>query len=83
MTRDEVLKWLCEKLGIRDHLSLGDGGATHRLEWIAMEVAHFRKWTLEDVEEALKATEGIRPAARRVREIYHYLAFRLPLRAQA
>jgi len=79
MTRDEVLAWLSERLCIQNHKDLGDSGAIHRLEWIALEVAHFRKWTLEDIETALQATEGVQPVTRRIRDIYHYLAFRLPL----
>jgi len=75
MTRDEVLQWLCEQLGIHDYRGLDDGGAIQRLEWIALEVAHFRKWSLSDLEAALKATEGIKPITRRIRDIYHYLAF--------
>jgi len=80
MTREQVMQWLCEKLGIQDYLNLGDSGAIHRLEWIATEVAHFRKWSLDDLEAALKATEGVQPVTKRVRDIYHYLAFRLPLK---
>jgi len=79
MTREEVLQWLCERLGIHDYRGLGDGGAIHRLEWIALEVAHFKKWSLDDLEAALQATEGVQPITRRIRDIYHYLAFRLPL----
>jgi len=79
MTREEALQWLCERLGIQDYRNLGDSGAIQRLEWIALEVAHFRKWTLEDIETALQATEGVQPVTRRIRDIYHYLAFRLPL----
>jgi len=80
MTREEVLQWLSERLGIRDYLNLGDSGAIHRLEWIATEVVCFGKWTLDDLEAALRETEGIRPITRRIRDIYHYLAFRLPLK---
>jgi len=80
MTREEVLAWLSERLGIEDYRNLGDGGAVHRLEWVALEVSLFRKWTLEDIEAALKETESIRPVAQRIREIYHYLTFRLPLK---
>ena len=80
MTRDEVLQWLCERLGIEDYRGLGDSGAIHRLEWISLEVAHFKKWTIDDIEAALKETEGIRPVTQRIREIYHFLSFRLPLK---
>jgi len=76
MTREEVLAWLCERLGIQDYRDLGDGGAVHRLEWIALEVAHFRKWSLEDLEQALKATEG-QPVTQRIYAIHRYLTFRL------
>ena len=80
MTKEEVMQWLCDRLGVHDYLNLGDSGAIHRLEWIALEIAHFRKWTLEDLQEALQATEGVQPVTRRIRDIYHYLAFRLPLK---
>ena len=80
MTREEVLAWLSERLGIQNYKDLSDSGAIQRLEWIALEVAHFRKWTLEDLQEALQATEGVQPVTRRIRDIYHYLAFRLPLK---
>jgi len=80
MTREQVLDWLSERLGVQDYRNLGDSGAIHRLEWIALEVSHFRKWTIDDLQEALQATEGVQPVARRIREIYHYLTFRLSLK---
>jgi len=79
MTKEEVLEWLNTKLGI-DYRNLDDRGAIHRLEWIALEIAHFRKWTIEDLEAALQATEGVQPVTRRIRDIYHYLTFRLSLK---
>ena len=79
MTKEEVLQWLSKQLGIEDYRNLGDSGAIQRLEWIALEVAHFKRWSLEDLEEALRETESIRPVTRRIRDIYHHLAFRLPL----
>ena len=80
MTREQVLDWLSERLGIEDYRGLGDSGAIHRLEWIALEVAHFRKWTIDDIEAALKETEGVQPVTRRIRDIYHYLTFRMALK---
>jgi len=80
MTREQVLQWLSRQLGIEDYRNLGDSGAIQRLEWIALEVAHFQKWSLSDLEAALQATEGVKPIAQRIRDIYHYLAFRLPLK---
>ena len=80
MTREQVLNWLSERLGVQDYRGLGDGGAVQRLEWIALEVAHFKKWTIDDIEAALKETEGISPVTQRIREIYHFLSFRLPLK---
>ena len=76
MTREQVLDWLCERLGIQNYLNLGDSGAIHRLEWIALEVAHFKKWALEDLEAALKATEGVKPVSRRINDIHHWLVFK-------
>jgi len=75
MTRDEVLQWLCERLGIQDYRNL-ESGAIHWLEWISMEVGYFRKWSLEDLEEALKATAG-QPLPQRIYDIHRYLTFRL------
>jgi len=77
MTREQVLEWLCEKLGIRNYRNLGDSGAIHRLEWIALEVAHFRRWSLDDIEAALKATEGVKPVTLRIYDIHRFLTFKL------
>ena len=76
VTREQVLEWLCEKLDIRNYRNLGDSGAIHRLEWIALEVAHFRRWSLDDIEAALKATESVKPVTRRIYDIHHFLTFR-------
>jgi len=75
MTREEALQWLCEKLGIQDYRNL-ESGAIHRLEWIVLEATHFRKWSLDDIEEALQATEG-QPVPQRIYDIHRYLTFRL------
>ncbi len=76
MTREQVLEWLEQRLGINNYRSLGDSGAIHRIEWIALEVAHFKKWSLDDLEAALKATEGVKPVTRRIDDIFHWLTFR-------
>jgi len=76
MTREQVLQWLEQRLGINNYRGLGDSGAIHRLEWIALEVAHFKKWTLDDLEAALKATEGVKPVTRRIDDILRWLTFR-------
>ena len=76
MTREQVLEWLEQRLGINNYLNLGDSGAIHRIEWIALEVAHFKKWTLDDLEAALKATEGVKPVTRRIDDILRWLTFR-------
>jgi len=71
MTRDEVLQWLEKELGI-SHLALGDGGATHRLEWIAVATV-LGDWTLDEVKQVIEQTKGIKPMPRRIDEMLRIL----------
>jgi len=72
MTKQEVLNWLEEQLGIRSYLALGNGGATHRLEWIAVATT-MGDWTIDDIKAAIDQTVGIKPLPRRIDEILRLL----------
>jgi hypothetical protein len=72
MTRDEVLDWLEKELGIRSYRAIGDSGAIHRLEWIAVATT-LGDWTLEDIKSAIDRTADIKPLPRRIDEIFRIL----------
>ena len=72
MTKDEVLNWLEQQLGIRSYLALGDGGTIHRIEWIAVAVV-LGDWTIDEVAEAIEQTKTVKPMPRRIDEILRIL----------
>jgi len=72
MTREEILEWLEGQLGIRSYMAIGDSGAIHRLEWIAV-AATMGDWTIDDIKAAIDQTVGIKPLPERVREIHRLL----------
>lgn len=72
MTRNEVLEWLEKELGLRSYLAIGDSGAIHRLEWIAVATT-LGDWTLEDIKSAIDQTADIKPLPRRIDEIHRLL----------
>jgi hypothetical protein len=72
MTRDKVLEWLEKELGLRSYRAIGDSGAIHRLEWIAVAMT-LGDWTLDDIKSAIDQTADIKPLPRRVDEIYRLL----------
>ena len=72
MTREEVLQWLEKELGIRSYMAIGDSGAIHRLEWIAV-AATMGDWTIDDVKAAIDQTVGIKPLPRRIDEVLRIL----------
>jgi len=75
MTRNEVLEWLEKELGIRSYLAIGDSGAIHRLEWIAVATT-LGDWTLEDIKSAIDRTADIKPLPRRIDQIFRILEWR-------
>jgi hypothetical protein len=75
MTRNEVLEWLEKELGIRSYLAIGDSGAIHRLEWIAVATT-LGDWTLDDIKSAIDQTVGIEPLPKRIDEIFRMLEWR-------
>jgi hypothetical protein len=72
MTRDEVLAWMEKGLGLRSYRAIGDSGAIHRLEWIAVATT-LGDWTLEDIKSAIDRTADIKPLPRRIDEIFRIL----------
>jgi len=72
MTRDQVLEWMEKQLGIRSYRAIGDGGAIHRLEWIAVAV-ELGDWTIDEIKEVLDQTEGIKPLPQRISEMHRLL----------
>jgi len=74
MTKDEVLAWMEKELGLRSYLAIGDSGAIHRLEWIAVATT-LGDWTLEDIKSAIDQTVDIKPLPRRIDEIFRILEF--------
>jgi hypothetical protein len=72
MTRDEVLAWMEKELGLRSYRAIGDSGAIHRLEWIAVATT-LGDWTLDDIKSAIDQTAAIKPVPRRIDEIFRIL----------
>jgi hypothetical protein len=72
MTRNEVLEWFEKELGLRSYRAIGDSGAIHRLEWIAVATT-LGDWTLEDIKSAIDQTAAIKPLPRRIDEIHRLL----------
>jgi len=72
MTREEILEWLEGQLGIRSYMAIGDSGAIHRLEWIAV-AATMGDWTLDEIRDAIDKTKGIKPLPQRISEIHRLL----------
>jgi hypothetical protein len=59
-------------LGLRSYRAIGDSGAIHRLEWIAVATT-LGDWTLEDIKSAIDRTADIKPLPRRIDEIFRIL----------
>jgi hypothetical protein len=70
--RDEVLAWMEKELGLRSYRAIGDSGAIHRLEWIAVATT-LGDWTLDDIKSAIDQTAAIKPVPRRIDEIFRIL----------
>jgi len=70
MTREEVLRWVEDKLGVR--ATALEGGSAHRLEWIAVACT-LGDWTLNDIEQAIEQTKNVKPMSLRIDEILRIL----------
>jgi hypothetical protein len=61
-----------KELGLRSYRAIGDSGAIHRLEWIAVATT-LGDWTLDDIKSAIDQTAAIKPLPRRIDEIFRIL----------